>query len=125
MSSPKPVDWRQKYDYLLSVLFRLRNDPKAKYQDLRLNCEAAEDLHRILETNKRYEWRSTGEASYLWPLHDKNAQAVAVIVKDKPGVYTYSIIGRGFKNSTNTERTEKLAKQAVESYFELLKKETD
>ncbi len=121
----KPVDWRARYDTLLKLLFKIRNKPALGYADLRMRCPEAEELHKFLDSQRRYYWKTVGSALHLFPVHDPQGSSVAFVVKASPGKYQYTINAQGRKSVTSIEPTEIKAKQAVEKHFELLQAESE
>ena len=126
--TPQP-DWRAKYDSVLLLLFKIRNEPRTLFNDLCLRSEHGEKLRKIMNDNKRFEWRIVGSKKredgvhYLFPVHAPTENAVAWVVKKKRGKYEHTINARGFKSETGYSTTLEKAKAHIEKHFELLRKE--
>lgn len=121
----KPINWRSRFDSVLALLFIIKHDPKSGFADMRIRCPAAEKLNAVIERNKRFLWRKVGQTWHLYPAFDKASHSVAFIVKEKAGRYSFTIMAKGFKTTTDHRNTESLAKASVEHHFELLRPEEE
>lgn len=119
MKKPAKPSAHQTLDKLLRLLFQLRANPKARFADLRMSCPEADSVNRILNREKRYEWKQIGVALHLMTVHEKPSQSVAFIVKEEGkwrGHYS-SKFNRGVEL---VERSSAKLKGMIDAHFDLM-----
>lgn len=114
--------WKQKYDQLLSLLFKLAHNPRSGFVELGLRSEDGDKLRSLVKNAKRHEWYKVGECWHLFSINETPKRSVAYVYAETQRKFIWRIEGR--KHTEGTDRTLAKAKAKVETYFEMLSTES-